>query len=94
MNKFELTEQLLEGITYDTALPQDWLDEIVRITNEDYHEVLFSFVWVYEEGYIYGRPFALTELGNRVLADINFIMKTNYPLTPNPVNDSEPGFWG
>lgn len=52
--------------SYDTALPQDWLDEVVEYCKLNrytisYHEILYGTVWMYDkEASITGRPYPLT----------------------------------
>lgn len=56
--------QLLGLEVYDTALPQEWLDQFVYILRKkqpvDYHLVLSSFVWCYDNGSFMGYPYPLT----------------------------------
>jgi len=40
--------KLLAIRTYDTALPQQWLNDITEKTGADYHLVLSSVVWCYD----------------------------------------------
>lgn len=49
------------GWTYDTALPQDWVDGVFRKTGFD--PVGMGIVWAYGpsgSGWFHGAPFALT----------------------------------
>ena len=46
----------LEGVTYDTTLPQEWLDMQVKTSGINYNLFLSTTFWVYDEGSIYGRP--------------------------------------
>lgn len=41
---------------FDYALPQCWIDNIVKETILQYDVVLPTTFWVYEEGSIFGRP--------------------------------------
>lgn len=43
-------------IEYDTALPQDWLDDFVRTTGLPYNLVLSTTVWVYIPKHAFGFP--------------------------------------
>lgn len=47
----------LEDITYDTALPQGWLDQW---KGDEYDYVRTHTVWAYPEGDIFGFPMPLT----------------------------------
>lgn len=38
---------------YDTALPQQWLNNFVKETGLDYHHVLCTTVWMYEDSSSY-----------------------------------------
>lgn len=42
INKVEFAKKVGIECTYDTALPQTWLNNFVRISGLDYHKVLFS----------------------------------------------------
>ncbi len=48
----EIADRLYFGITYDTALPQLWVDEYARYG----YNPVGDFVWIYPEGYIMGMP--------------------------------------
>lgn len=39
---------------YDTALPQDWLDDFVAKSGLDYHFVLATTVWCYDRTFMGG----------------------------------------
>ena len=63
-SKTELIEKHA-GITdsYDTAVPQDFLDAFVKETKLDYSKVLCSTVWVYPKGsiFLFGTPMSAWE---------------------------------
>ena len=79
-----------EDVTYDTALPNAWVAELLLkvpfgiIAAETAAE---NFVWAYDNGPAgLGRPCALTENGNLVLELFNSYTGSNYPITANPVD--------
>lgn len=77
-----------DDVTFDTALPQAWLDHAVNVVKGeyDYHTVWSSFVWVYDEGYQHGgRPGAITQTGNEILKLLNEHNGTTWPLNPQAV---------
>ena len=59
---------------YDTALPQQWLDEFVRKVGgeEAYGKILSSFVWAYDDKGAMGFPYPLTPEAEELL-------KKHYP---------------
>lgn len=69
--KDEIAKSLYPGMTYDTAIPQEWLDKAAKlIPTIPYHDILFSIVWGYPEkgnGGIFGRPMPLTQEGEIVI---------------------------
>lgn len=63
ISKGELTEGIpfLEGKNFDTALPQDWVNEL-KLGLEDYQKLIYGTVWLYDGvAPVFGRPFALTK---------------------------------
>jgi hypothetical protein len=52
----ELAGLLYPGITFDTALPQDWVD----LTHTYGFDPRGTVVWLYRKGDIFGRPQPLT----------------------------------
>ena len=62
--KDELAKLLYPGVTYDVALPQQWVDEV---TNEHF-DPRYCVVWGYTSRQpIYGEPLALTQEAYRSL---------------------------
>lgn len=61
-----LTQEQLDryGITYDTAVPQDFSD---RARVEADGQTWGNIVWGYSKYTMFGRPIALTEEGDRIL---------------------------
>lgn len=56
------------GWTYDTAVPQDWANEVERLTTV--YPFGHGIVWAYgpsDSGYFLGRPYALTPEGAMLL---------------------------
>jgi hypothetical protein len=83
----QAAEKVLGTATYDTALPQRWLDHVVAELRGKYayHQVSCQFVWAYDDDRArHGRPCALTEEANEILTAINELMGSTWPLTPNP----------
>src|SRR5581483_1099697 len=77
----------IENETFDYALPQPWVDEVVKVTGHPYPAIIGQLVWLYDAAYRYGgRPCALTLEANKLLGDINRIMVSNSPPTENPAN--------
>lgn len=65
ISKHELARLLYPGKTFDSTLPQEWLNHIAKTTGESlgltYHEILFSLVWIYDsDSPCFGRPAPLT----------------------------------
>ena len=50
--------------TYDTALPQDWVDDVKRVTGT---YPAGMFVWCYDHARSFGEPFPLTPLAVHIL---------------------------
>lgn len=74
-----------EGVTFDTALPQDWWD---YVRNKTGRSPSGHFVWAYDPPYrTMGRPCAITTEGNDLLARYNKLITGNpFPLTERPVD--------
>jgi hypothetical protein len=51
--------------TFDTALPQDWVDEVVRRTGFD---PFGHFVWSYDAPRTFGMAMPVTDVGVVILA--------------------------
>ena len=62
--KAEVVKMMYPGLTFDTALPQLWLD---NWTGKEYGAVLFGTVWAYPKGYLMGLPFPVTEEANHLV---------------------------
>ncbi len=83
MTKREAAERVLGNATWDSALPQQWVDAVVSKTECEYNDVLAHFVWSYDHGAgIFGRPCALTSEANMLLERINTAFGSSFPLTP------------
>jgi len=54
--KTELAKLIGIECSYDTALPQEWLNSFVEFYEFDYHQVIFSTFMVYDEGDYWGTP--------------------------------------
>lgn len=57
--------------TYDTALPQQWLDKVVKESGVSYDDILSNIVWSYDDAHIFGSPCPLTVKGCAVLQKID-----------------------
>lgn len=66
MKTFEekIAERELDRMTYDTALPQDWVDTVLERINLN---PVGHVVWVYPQGSIFGYPQAIDIFGDVVL---------------------------
>jgi hypothetical protein len=62
---------------YDTALPQDWLDDVVNrlapfgpqpARTQIYETIRIGTVWCYDTARVFGAPVALTDEANRLLS--------------------------
>jgi len=69
----DVTRRVLDdlNITYDTALPQAWVDDVVLVTKMQ----PYGIVWLYPEDSIWGMPFAVTAQGGAILARYNTLKK-------------------
>lgn len=81
LKKMNLTKgQLIKKMgvkTYDTALPQNWLNNFVDWTGLDYHLVLSTTVWNYtQEGF--GQPLSgCTEVQEKIYQYIRLLYNAN-----------------
>ena len=80
VSKQEIIEALgLDCITFDFALPQNWCDGVYQDTGV--YPVPF-FIWAYDGDFTtFGRPCAISIAGNVLLAVINHLHDTSYPMT-------------
>lgn len=60
VSKGELAKRLFPQLTYDTALPQSWLNDAVISTGMEYSQLLSTVVYLYPPSHRYGIPAALT----------------------------------
>jgi hypothetical protein len=56
--KQERGERLFPGLTFDCALPQDWLNQF---PGDQYDTVRSGTIWAYPQGSIFGIPVPITE---------------------------------
>ena len=61
----------LELKTFDVALPQDWVDDVVKYTGKS---PVAHVVWSYDES-LFGEPEPITREGSVILAIYNHIKK-------------------
>ncbi len=68
MTKEKLVKKLgIQDKTFDYALPQNWVDDVVAVTKCSNAEACM-FVWLYDErAGAYGRPFPLTSDADELL---------------------------
>ena len=69
--KGELATELYPTMTYDTALPQNW----VNMCMEKGFDPRFSVVWGYPADTIMGRPFPLTLEADEFLSELGYNQK-------------------
>ena len=77
INKHDIVESIpeLDGISYDTALPIQWVDYVnSRILLDENENVSVHFVWVYPDKEIFGFPFALDMRGKEILGKLASII--------------------
>jgi len=72
VSKGELAERLFPQLTYDTALPQPWINEAVEVTGMKYSQLLSTVVYLYPPEYQYGIPAALTRETYQALNSIGY----------------------
>lgn len=62
INKYDLAKNRFQGMSFDCALPQQWVDEMqAKGVN-----VLPHFVWLYPRGDIFGRPAPIDGVGDDI----------------------------
>ena len=71
VTKKDVIESLGIKGTYDTALPQEWVDRMHLIIGES---PIPHFVWLYD-GTVGGRPFPITSDGEVMLRISNYVDK-------------------
>tara|TARA_R110001583_G_scaffold22926_13_gene85471 strand:- start:200 stop:454 length:255 start_codon:yes stop_codon:yes gene_type:complete len=70
----QAAERMYPGVTYDTALPQTWVDA----HRDEGTEVLGHFIWIYPEGWdqvgvsTFGMPGPITVEGVQMMYRPNF----------------------
>lgn len=52
-------------VTFDPALPQDWVNEVYAKTG--YEPQFFGFVWCYDKAKVWGEPYPLTKAAEILL---------------------------
>lgn len=67
INKAELAEQRYPGMTFDCALPQDWVDSLKAGFSD---LVIGHFVWLYPEGSVFGIPAPVTVQGDVIALNL------------------------
>ena len=69
--------------SFDCALPQEWVDDCLRL---DLGEPRGHFVWLYDSlGEIFGRPYPLDSLGRWIVINYNLRAGSQYPTTQRAV---------
>ena len=69
MTKGDFAKDIYPDITYDTALPQPWVDQIMRECNFDPRPCV---VWGYPKGSCFGMPLPLTLAAADFLSDLGY----------------------
>ena len=59
----QAAERMYPDVTFDTALPQTWVDA----HQDDGNEVLGHFVWLYPSGSTFGMPAPITVEGVQMM---------------------------
>lgn len=61
LTKKELAERLYGSLTFDYAIPQDWVNSVARELDIPSNQVANQFVWIYPDGSVFGQAGPLTE---------------------------------
>ena len=69
MNKHEQANKLYPGITYDTAMPQEWVDRCIQEHDFDPRGCV---VWSYPKDSIFGLPLPLNQEALLALINIGY----------------------
>ena len=64
----DTAKMLYPGLEFDTALPQDWVNELLAKG----YDIRAQAVWAYPAGCAFGEPFPLTEEGAAILKHYGF----------------------
>ena len=73
MNKSDQANFVLPGKTYDTALPQPWVEIMNKENGIPYRLLIGCFVWLYDEkAKCFGRPYPIN-MGGWVAAKMGEI---------------------
>lgn len=54
--------------SWDYALPQDWVDEVISVTGKN---PFGHIVWSYKDAGVFGKPVAITPLGATILKEFD-----------------------
>lgn len=65
--KGERAEQLYPDVEYDTAIPQQWANELAKRSGALMGDIVRQMVWAYDDAHIFGRPLPLTEEAFKIL---------------------------
>lgn len=60
---------------YDTALPQEWVDEMIKLGADPRGQM----VWLYDGGSVFGRPYPLTDAAKIMILLYNKETGYDYP---------------
>ncbi len=63
-NKSDTAKLLYPGISFDTTLPQDWVNSATRPTPANQIDIRPHFIWGYPAGSLLGRPLPITQTGS------------------------------
>lgn len=74
---------------HDVALPQEWVDDVREVFEEDWEfvhgEITPHFVWSYEDS-VFGFPRPITPRGRAILREYNARRGTRYETSVTVVN--------
>lgn len=70
-SKVARANHLYGNYTFDTALPHDWVDSVVKKTIYTHEQVVSQFVWLYFNHNACGQPAPLTLEGCDILEAYN-----------------------
>lgn len=55
--------------TFDWALPQPWFDRVLN-HHKHFPNPAGHVVWLYEDGFLWGRPLGIDTIGDRIVATL------------------------
>ena len=67
VTKHQRANKLYGQYTFDTALPQNWVKDMICMTGHTHGEIVSQFVWLYFDHDAFGQPAPLTLEGCEML---------------------------